>query len=197
MPRPQRTTRATRRDPPHRPAAWIAPEPVRRFMRQRVVTIGEATSVREATNLMRERGIRHLPVLDARQRLVGIVTDRDLRQVVLDLATERVATADAERLGDLPVREVMTWGVVTVTPATDLRQAARVMREQRLGALPVVDAAMHVVGIITERDLITALEAALWERTTRPIPLAGTVGGTYEPDTLLAEADDSSASAPD
>lgn len=197
MTRPQRTTRATRPDPPHRPAAWIAPEPVRRFMRQRVVTIGETTSVREATTLMRERGIRHLPVLDARQRLIGIVTDRDLRQVVFDLATDRVAAADAERLGDLAVREVMTWGVVTITPATDLRQAARVMREQRLGALPVVDAAMHVVGIITERDLITALEAALWERTTRPIPLAGTVGGTYEPDTLLAAADDLSASAPD
>jgi acetoin utilization protein AcuB len=165
-------------------------------MRQRVVTIGEATSVREATNLMRERGIRHLPVLDARQRLIGIVTDRDLRQVVFDLATERVAAADAERLGDLAVREVMTWGVVTITPATDLRQAARVMREQRLGALPVVDAAMHVVGIITERDLITALEAALWERTMRPIPLAGTADGTSEPDTQLS-ADDSSASAPD
>ena len=165
-------------------------------MRQRVVTVGEATSVREATTLMRERGIRYLPVLDARQRLIGIVTDRDLRQVVLDVATERVAAADAGRLGDLPVREVMTWGVVTVTPATDLRQAARVMREQRLGALPVVDAAMHVVGIITERDLITALEAALWERTMRPIPLAGAADGTYEPDTLLP-ADDSSASAPD
>ncbi len=91
-----------------------------------MVTIGAGASVREATTLMREREIRHLPALDAAKRLVGIVTDRDLRQVVLDVAIGRVGE-DTERLGDLGGREVMTWGVVTVTPATDLREAARVI----------------------------------------------------------------------
>ena len=164
----------------HAPPAWIAPVPVRRFMREPVVTIGADTSVREATALMRERGIRHLPVLDARERLVGIVTDRDLRQVLLDAALGRVAD-DPERLGDLRVREVMTWGVVTVTPSTDLREAARVMREQRLGALPVVDAGARVVGILTERDLLDVLQALLSERLVRPTPAAGEPGGTYDP----------------
>ena len=160
--------------------AWIAPMPVRRFMRQPVVTIGADASVREAAALMRERGIRHLPVLDARARLVGIVTDRDLRQVLLDVAIGRVAE-DTERLGDLPVREVMTWGVVTVTPATDLREAAYVMREQRLGALPVIDTGARVVGILTERDLIDALQAVLRERVVHPSPAGGEPGGTYDP----------------
>jgi acetoin utilization protein AcuB len=164
----------------HVPAAWIAPMPVRRWMRQPVVTINAGASVGEATTLMRERGIRHLPVLDARKRLVGIVTDRDLRQVVLDVAIGRVGE-ETERLGDLGVREVMTWGVVTVTAATDLREAARVMREQRLGALPVVDAAGHVVGILTEHDLLDALQALLRERLVSPAPAAGEPGGTYDP----------------
>lgn len=155
--------------------------PVRRFMRKPVVAIGADASVHEATALMRERRIQHLPVLDARKRLVGIVTDRDLRQVVLDVAIGRVGD-DTERLGDLGVREVMTWGVVTVTPATDLRAAARVMREQRLGALPVVDPAGHVVvGILTERDLLDALQALLRERLVSPRPAAGEPRGTYDP----------------
>ena len=177
MRRPDRTT-ASRG--PHAPAAWIAPMPVRRWMRQPVVTINAGASVGEATTLMRERGIRHLPVLDPRKRLVGIVTDRDLRQVVLDVAIGRVGE-ETERLGDLAVREVMTWGVVTVTPGTDLREAARVMREQRLGALPVVDAAGHVVGILTEHDLLDALQALLRERLVSPTPAAGEPGGTYDP----------------
>jgi acetoin utilization protein AcuB len=154
--------------------------PVQRWMRPDVVAIGPGALVRDAVAVMRERGIRHLPVLDAGQRLVGIVTDRDLRQVVFDQALGRIRT-DGEGLGDLRVREVMTWGVVTVSPATDLREAAGVMRERRLGALPVVDAAGHLVGILTERDLIDALRAVLRERVARPAAMAGEPGGTYDP----------------
>jgi len=175
-----RRTRPPRGVVAHTAPAWIATVPVQRWMRQPVVTIGIGTSVREAVALMRERGIRHLPVLDADQRLVGIVTDRDLRGVTFDIAIGRVAE-DIGRLDDLGVREVMTWGVVTVTPATDLRQAASVMRERRLGALPVIDEAEHVVGILTERDLIDALQALLRERVLRPGPMSGEPGGTYDP----------------
>jgi CBS domain-containing protein len=70
---------------------------------------------------------------------------------------------------------------VTVTPTTDLREAALVMREQRLGALPVVNEAAHVVGMLTERDLIDALQALLRERLVRPSPAAGEPGGAYDP----------------
>lgn len=164
----------------HAPPAWIASVPVQRWMRHPVVTIGADTPVQEAAALMRERALRHLPVLDAGQRLVGIVTDRDLRQVPFEAALGRVDERAAQ-LGAVPVREVMTWGVVTVTPATDLREAIGVMREQRLGALPVVDATGHVVGILTERDLLDALQALLRERTVHPAPAAGAPGGDYDP----------------
>jgi Mg/Co/Ni transporter MgtE len=55
------------------------------------------------------------------------------------------------------------------------------MRERRLGALPVVDAAGRVVGILTERDLLDALQAVLRERVARPGPAAGEPGGSYDP----------------
>jgi CBS domain-containing protein len=161
------------------PPAWIASVPVRRWMRQPVITVDAGAPAREAVTLMRERGIRHLPVLDAGERLVGIVTDRDLRQVPFDVVTGRVSEETAG-FGELRVRDVMTWGVVTVTPATELREAVAVMRERRLGALPVVDDTSRVVGILTERDLLDALRALLRERVVHPRPAADASAGTYE-----------------
>lgn len=161
------------------PTSWIVAEPVRRWMRAPVTTIGAETTVREAVALMREQAISHLPVVDGRGRLLGIVTDRDLRQVVFDAAVRGRLGEESDRLGDLPVREVMTWGVVSVTPATDLRAAAALMRERRLGALPVVDRA-RLVGILTEHDLCGALVAFMRERVGRPEPTAGDASGDYD-----------------
>lgn len=172
--------------------SWIITEPVRRWMRQPVITIGAETSVREAGALMRERAIRHLPVVDGRDRLIGIVTDRDLRQVVFDAAVRGRLGEEADQLGDLPVREVMTWGVLTVTPATDLRAAAALMRERRLGALPVVDGA-RLVGMLTEHDLLAALLAFMRERMGSPEPAQGDAGGDYDFGFVPASAPDGGA----
>ena len=172
------STRARRAVVDHVPPAWIAAMPVERWMRQPVVTIGVETRVGEAVKLMRERGIRHLPVLDGDGRLIGIVTDRDLRHVIFDVALGQVGE-HSEGGDDVPVRQVMTWGVVTVAPTADLRAAIAVMRERRLGALPVIEAG-HVVGILTERDLLDALQALLRERVVRPSPATGEPNGTYD-----------------
>jgi acetoin utilization protein AcuB len=142
--------------------------PVERWMRQPVITVEPESRVADAVGLMRERAVRHLPVVDGAGRLTGIVTDRDLRQAVFDVALGRAEPASDS--GALAVRDVMSWGVVTVAPRTELREAIAVMRERRLGALPVVDAAGHVVGILTERDLLHALETLLRERVVHPRP---------------------------
>jgi CBS-domain-containing membrane protein len=73
----------------------------------------------------------------------------------------------------------MTWGVVTVTPATDLRAATALMRERRLGALPVVEGT-RLVGMLTEHDLFGALLAMMRERVGYPEPAAGDAGGDYD-----------------
>ena len=109
---------------------WPAPMPVRDWMASPATTIDAARPVVAAAALMRSRGIRHLPVVDRGGRLVGIITDRDLRQVVFDPAIQaRLGELTAADLGSLAVREVMTWGAISVDPSTDVRAAAHLLHE--------------------------------------------------------------------
>lgn len=140
-------------------AAFAWPPPairVQELMSRPVVTIRADAGWEEAWRLMGARKIRHLPVVDAAGTLVGIVTDRDLGQLAAD-PEARGAELD---LGAAPspvtVGRVMTWGVVTARPETEIREAARLMYEQRIGALPVVQDD-RVVGILTASDLIRHL----------------------------------------
>jgi acetoin utilization protein AcuB len=127
-----------------------------------VVTIQSDALASGAVSLMRSRGIRHLPVVDRGDRLVGIVTDRDLRQVVFDPAIQARLQRATEALRGLTVREVMTWGAITVTPTTPVADAARLMHERKVGSLPVVEQD-RVVGILTERDVLRTLREVLTE----------------------------------
>jgi acetoin utilization protein AcuB len=97
----------------------------------------------EARARLDRHRIRHLPVIED-DRLVGIVTDRDIRSVASALPLERL------RVGD-----VMSRPVITVTPETQVQEAAKLMLAHRIGGLPVVKAGT-LVGIITETDLLEA-----------------------------------------
>lgn len=150
---------------------WPDPVPVKEWMTEPVVTIGADASVRQAAELMKTRQIRHLPVVESDGRLIGIVTDRDLRQMIFDPAIqERVGDA-VEALGGLTVGETMTWAVIAVRPGSGIREAARLMREQKVGALPVVEGG-RVVGMLTERDLLRAFEELIRGRVKGVHPLA-------------------------
>lgn len=134
---------------------------------QDAMTPGPATARRDMTvgtawRLMGARRIRHLPVLDAQGRLIGIVTERDLRELILDPAVqaELAGASDAGRLRT--VEEVMTWGAVTARSGAKLGEAARIMHQRKVGALPVVDRD-RLVGILTVTDLVRTLDAVLRE----------------------------------
>ena len=160
---------------------WPDPVTVREWMSRPVTTIGADAPVRQAAELMKNRKIRHLPVVDHDDLLIGIVTDRDLRQMIFDpLIQERLGEV-VEALDALTVREVMTWAVITVRPETGIRQAMRLMREQKVGALPVVERG-RVVGMLTERDILRAAEALIRERVKNVQPLAEApdLGKLYE-----------------
>jgi len=118
------------------------------------ITVGPGDSFRHAMNLIRQRGIRHLPVVE-RGRLVGIVTDRDIRQASPSSATSLDMHELHYLLEKLTVRDIMTTTVVTVTPDTPIDEAARLMLHHRIGSLPVLRGA-DVVGIITETDMLQA-----------------------------------------
>lgn len=162
----QRAVRARRALHPGREAdelealTWPDGLRARDFMTRSPVTVAPDALVEGAATMMRTRKLRHLPVTDRGGRLVGIVTDRDLRQVIFDRAIQARLGRAADALKTLAVRDIMTWGVVTVRPETAVREAAWLMREQRIGSLPVVRSG-RLVGILTERDVLRAFEKAL------------------------------------
>ena len=133
-----------------------------------VITIDPEAPIGTALATMREREVRHLPVVDAAGHLVGIVTDGDLRDAVLGptfaayLPPRLRARIErlAKRLEDVRVRDVMTWAVITIPEDAPLAQAAAVMCSLRVGSLPVTKQG-QVIGIVTERDVLQALAATL------------------------------------
>jgi acetoin utilization protein AcuB len=160
---------------------WPDPMRVKELMTQPVTTIGADAHVRQAAELMKTHKICHLPVVENDGRLIGIVTDRDLRQMIFDPAIQERLGDVVEALGALTVREIMTWAVITVQPESGLRQAARLMREQKVGALPVVEAG-RIVGMLTERDLLRAFEERIRDQVKgmHPLAEAPALGKLYE-----------------
>jgi len=112
-------------------------------------------SIRIAIERMRERGCRRLPVVE-NSKLVGIVTDRDLRRATNSPLVLRERWYDEFMLDQVPVRACMTHTPVTVSSRTPIVDAAKLMRNRKIGGLPVVDDGA-LVGIVTETDLLNFL----------------------------------------
>ncbi len=121
---------------------------INEIMHKNPFTVQSSTTLCDAYKLMNEKHIRHLPVLEE-ETLVGIITDRDLR-----LATSRLAETpfDPSAL----VREVMISPVETTYPTNPVEVATQLMREKKIGCLPVLENE-KLVGIITAVDLLDAL----------------------------------------
>jgi acetoin utilization protein AcuB len=119
-------------------------------------TVRPSMSVTEARAEMSRRHIRHLIVLDEGGLLLGMVTDRDVRLNLPSPATSLSVWEVNYLLGRLTVGEIMKQPVLTVDPARDVREAARILIDHKIGALPVTDG-FKLVGIVTETDLLHAL----------------------------------------
>jgi len=118
------------------------------------ITIAPDTPVLEARRVMQTRAIRHLLVVE-HDRLVGIVTDRDIRLNMPSPATTLSVWEVNYLLARLTVREVMTTSVIVVEPDRSAQDAATLLVTEKIGALPVVDGE-RLVGIVTETDFLRA-----------------------------------------
>ena len=118
------------------------------------VTIASSMSVHEAQALMQQRKIRHLPVLKD-GRLVGMISDRDIRLVLPSPATSLTMWEIRHLLDKLTVGEVMTYFVMTTAPDCPVTEAVGRMLGHKVGALPVV-ADRQVIGILTRTDVLRA-----------------------------------------
>jgi acetoin utilization protein AcuB len=128
---------------------------VRDIMSVKPITVDPETLMLEARQRMMDGRIRHLVVTED-SRIVGIVTDRDIRLNLPSPATSLSVWEINFLLARLTVREVMTGSVVVVDPDRPAAEAARIMLDHKIGALPVVDGG-RLVGIVTESDFVRAV----------------------------------------
>ncbi|MGC8495065.1 MAG: CBS and ACT domain-containing protein [Syntrophobacteraceae bacterium] len=117
---------------------------VRHWMSTDLVTIGKEASIQEAMAVMKRESIRHLPVVDQKKKLLGWISDADLRGVLI-----------ASMLEDLTLEDVMVRNPLTTTPETPLEEAALLLLDRRVGGMPVVEKGV-LAGIITVADILSA-----------------------------------------
>lgn len=128
---------------------------VKSKMERNPVTISQEASFFEARKLIREEGVRHLPVVDKKGKLVGLITDRDIREAGPSDATLLSVQEINYLLGKLKVGGMMTSAekLITVTPDTIIEKAVQLLHDNKIGSLPVVEG-NKLVGIITETDIL-------------------------------------------
>lgn len=124
----------------------------KQIMTSPVVSIALEASIAEAWKLIHQRRFRHVPVVNSDQRIVGILSDRDLWREATGIHTHH--EAESIPLSDLNVQAVMTDRVLTSHPDTEIRTIARVLFEERIGAMPIVDDVGTPMGMITRSDIL-------------------------------------------
>jgi CBS domain-containing protein len=139
---------------------------VRDIMTSPAIVISPDTPVPAAVALMRDRGIRHLPVVE-HERLVGIISRGDLREASISAAINADIYELNFMLHKLTVNKLMSRKVMTVTPDAPVVHAAEMMTEHKIAGLPVVDPSGNVIGIVTESDLLKMLVRKLRQAEDR------------------------------
>lgn len=116
---------------------------VKSLMVKEPITVGPKASISEAIDLMKSAGIRHLPVVDGRKKLLGLATLDDLKQGLIP-----------SMVADLSLSDLMIRDPVTAHPDDDVEAAARLIYHRKIGGLPVVDKKNKLVGILTVIDIL-------------------------------------------
>ena len=121
------------------------------------------TPVAEAQKLMQENNIRHLPILDEDNKLVGLITQRSLMQAVPDDLSQFSPFVVNYILAKLQAQNIMVRDVVTIDPDTTIEEAARIIADKKIGCLPVMQDE-ELVGIISDSDLFSIMMELLGAR---------------------------------
>jgi acetoin utilization protein AcuB len=132
------------------------PAKVTDYMTQKIVSVPADTGIREAFFMMKEHHIRHLPIVDAENKLIGIVSDRELRRpewVDESLDIEHLYNLD----DNISVGDVMITQVHVVHTYDTLRKAVAILLDNNIGAAPVLDKNDELVGMLSAVDLLRAL----------------------------------------
>lgn len=129
---------------------------VKKWMSTQVITVKPDSSLQEAVGLLKKHNIRRLPVL-ANGKLVGIVTDRDLKRASASDATSLEIHELLHLLSLVKIREIMTKSPITVKPDDTIEETAEILMKHKISGAPVVDSMGRLVGVITQNDLFRVL----------------------------------------
>lgn len=126
---------------------------IREWMTTNVISAKEDTSMLKVQKMMQEHGVKRIPVVDDEMKLIGIVSDRDIKEASPSKATTLDMHELTYLLSELKIKDIMTKEPVAVSPMDTIEQVALIMLEKKLTALPVVDWERKLIGIITEADI--------------------------------------------
>ncbi|MGP0593138.1 CBS domain-containing protein [Nitrospira sp. T9] len=129
----------------------------RDIMSSPVVTLPVTSSLAQAWDVVLSRRFRHIPILDAKDIVVGILSDRDLLRGTMESVLS--GTTGPKKQAGGSIHSLISRPVLVASPEAELRALARVLLEERIGALPIVSEAAGLVGMITRSDILRALVA--------------------------------------
>jgi acetoin utilization protein AcuB len=126
-------------------------------MTRKVITVAPDDGIFQAQELMAANKIRHLPVIEPDNRLIGVVTDRDIRSALpYEFFKASPSEEEKKNFAELKIKDIMTKNPITISPTYTLQDALLMIQDARVGALPVVDENGILSGIISVRDLLRA-----------------------------------------
>ncbi len=150
---------------------------IKNWMQSEPVVIDRQALLQDAASMMKEYGIRHLPVVDEDENMVGFITESDLRHFSFPSMVE-----------DIPVHQVMVLNPITVNPNASIETAARLIHDYKIGGLPVLDK-KKLVGIITLSDILAAFieVMGLLKKSTRIDVIVNKKGGVEDVTRIIKE----------
>ncbi|MFP4657689.1 MAG: CBS and ACT domain-containing protein [Desulfonatronovibrionaceae bacterium] len=130
---------------------------LKNWMTTDVITVTPDTSMMKASKILKDKDIHRLPVVDDNGRLVGIVSDRDIK----DASPSKATTLDVHELyyllSEIKIKDIMTRNLHTIDSEATVEKAAVEMMDKKIEGMPVVDSEQKVVGIITDTDIFKVL----------------------------------------
>ncbi|UOY94322.1 acetoin utilization AcuB family protein [Ectobacillus sp. JY-23] len=125
---------------------------VEEIMNKHVITLSPADTIETALRTLTAKGIRHIPIVTANQEVVGIISDRDVRDACPSILDEHICNDMLKQ----PIQRIMTQPVITCHPLDFVEEIATVFYDNKIGCLPVTQAG-SLVGIITETNVLHTL----------------------------------------
>lgn len=130
---------------------------VKNWMTTDVITVSPDTTLLKIARILKEHNIRRVPVLNDNSQIVGMVTDRDVKDASPSKATSLDMYEMHYLLAEIKAADIMTPNPIVIKDTNTIEKAAMIMLDNKIGGLPVVDAKNKLVGIVSDQDIFKAL----------------------------------------